>query len=76
METDENPQHIPASLLAKHPELARIDKAIDSFLRGEAVTARCLICNELLTVTYIEAIASTWVTCPNNCTFYHSVAEK
>jgi hypothetical protein len=73
---NENTQGIPDAILAKHPELIRIGEALQSYMRGEPVVAHCLLCEEPLTVTYIEATATTWVTCPNNCTFYHDISEK
>jgi hypothetical protein len=72
MKSDGNTQGIPKGILAKHPELIRIAEALQSYTRGEQVLTRCLICEQLLTVTYIEAVSSTWVTCPNKCTFFHA----
>ena len=61
---------IPASLLAKHPELAQINEAIKAYRAGEPVTARCPTCDKALTVTEVPETGELWVTCGTGCTTY------
>jgi hypothetical protein len=76
MEDDEQTKQSLEAIYAKYPTLQRVDAALDAYFSGKPVTARCLICDEFLSVEYIEAIATTWVTCPNHCTVYHSQGTK
>jgi hypothetical protein len=58
-------------MLAKYPDLIPIHEALAQHSRGESVTARCLKCNGILTVTGIKAVDTVWVTCTRGCTAYH-----
>ena len=67
---------VPKSLSDKHPELPFINQAILEWESKKPITATCLACHELLSVTYIEPIRTLWVTCPNACTNYHEIRSK
>ncbi len=57
--------------LTEYPEMQPIHEAIRQYRRGEKVTARCLRCNQVLTVRGLKVIGTVWVTCPHGCSNYH-----
>jgi hypothetical protein len=66
---------LPESLLEKHPKMLPVVEALEAYFEGRPVTSRCLECDQLLVVDHIEVIHSTWVLCPNGCTFYHDKGD-
>ncbi len=64
-----------AKLYAKYPKLRAIDQATEEYFSGRPVTARCMVCQELLVVHHyiIEetGTTSTWIACPKGCTTSH-----
>jgi hypothetical protein len=58
---------IPASLLARHLELAQINAAIKAYHAGEPFTARRPTCGG---VTKVPEAGALWVTCGTGCTKY------
>lgn len=63
---------LPASIRAKHPEAVQIAEALRQHASGVPVTARCPVCDQVLVVTEIPEIGSTWVRCPNGHVNYHA----
>lgn len=59
---------LPKAILAKYPALETVSLAIDQYLAGNPVTAKCVTCKKLLTVTDIPEIQKLWVTCETGCT--------
>ncbi len=64
-------QEFLQSLLKKYPKLAPVIEALTAYSQGNPISARCITCNQLLTVSEVEATGGLWVTCPTGCTFYH-----
>jgi hypothetical protein len=56
---------IPASILAKHPEMTQISEALDSYHKNHSITAKCSKCKQVLSVIDLPEIGSQWVKCPN-----------
>jgi hypothetical protein len=67
---------IPKALSDKYPGLIPVNQAIIEYQNGQQVTVLCPTCKELLTVESFEVIRTLWVTCPNDCTFYHEVGAR
>lgn len=63
---------IPDALRRTHPELASIETALEQLARGEAITARCIHCSELLRGARVDAIGSVWISCPCRKTTFHA----
>lgn len=62
----------PASLLARHPELAAIGEALTALRKGHPVTATCPHCGQILSVQRIDSTGECWILCPDGCTRFHS----
>jgi hypothetical protein len=67
-----NIEGIPASILAKHPEMIQISEALTSYRENRPVTTKCLECGQVITVTDIPEAGSLWVQCPNGHVSYHA----
>ena len=52
--------------------LEKINQAIDEYRNGHVISSKCPVCNEILSVSVVKEINSTWVNCPNGCTKYHA----
>jgi hypothetical protein len=52
---------IPASILAKHFEMAQIAEALEAHREGNAITTQCHKCGQILTVTDMPEVGSLWV---------------
>lgn len=63
---------IPASILAKHFEMAQIAEALEAHREGNAITTQCHKCGQILAVTDMPEVGSLWVQCPNGDINYHS----
>lgn len=63
---------IPEAILAKHPELARVEEALNSYREGTPIAARCAICDQPLTLTEIDATGELWITCATGCTSFRA----
>ena len=67
------------NLFKRVPELKSIMQAIEEYFSGQPVTSRCIHCDELLVVDYVEltetGTTTAWVNCSNGCTAYHSLGE-
>lgn len=61
---------IPDAILTKHPELVMVFEALSAYSEGRSVTARCMECGHVLTVTEVPEVGSLWVTCDTGCTSY------
>lgn len=64
-------EEIPASVLAKHPEMVQISQALAAFREGREVVVQCPTCGGFLHVTDKPEIGSLWITCETGCISYH-----
>jgi hypothetical protein len=65
-------ESIPASILAKYPEMSQISEALASHRDNLPITTKCPKCEEVLTVTDLAEIGSLWVQCPNGHVNFHA----
>lgn len=63
---------IPASILAKHPEMIQISEALTSYCENRPITTQCPECGQVLAVTDLPEIGSQWVQCPNGHINFHT----
>jgi acetyl-CoA carboxylase beta subunit len=63
---------IPASILAKHPEMLQISEALASYRESQLVTTKCPKCEQVLKVTDVQEVGSLWVQCPNGHINFHA----
>jgi hypothetical protein len=66
---------VPASILAKHPEMIQIAEALDSYRKNRLITTKCPECDQVLTVIDLPEIGSQWVKCPNGHINFHTRYE-
>jgi hypothetical protein len=66
---------IPAALLARHPELPGVERALAAHRAGEPVIVDCTVCGKPLSLVHIEETGVTVITCPTGCTDYRSRAR-
>jgi hypothetical protein len=55
----------------RFPYLAQAEQALDEYGKRQPITARCPICEGLMTVTDLPEVGTIWVTCPEGCTKFH-----
>lgn len=63
---------IPEALLKKHPELVSVGEALLQLRLGQAVTATCMQCGQVLLVEEVEATGALVIRCPEGHTFFRA----